>query len=208
MNDQNGTEKVKRIIQRLLLAVAVILVSPLILMSKLSSLFGSNEFFTTGGCLLALLPGRFGSIMRLAYYRATLESVSYNVAIGFGSYFSRRDVVLGRNVSIGAYCILGDVTLNDRVLLASRVSIPSGKRQHSMRYDNDNPSDETIFDHVTIGCDSWIGEGAIIMADIGERCIVSAGSVVTRAMPSNRVIAGNPARVLPETSASTSNSKL
>lgn len=190
--------KLKLIIKRVVLAVAYIPVLPLILLSSLGSVCGSNGFFNACASFLALLPGKTGSYLRLAYYRGMLESISQDVIIGFGSYFSRRGAVIGRNVAIGAYCILGDVTLGDRVLLASRVSILSGKRQHVQRFDTENPSEITIFDHVTIGSDCWIGEGAIIMADVGERCIVSAGSIVTRDMPSNRIIAGNPARVLQE----------
>lgn len=191
--------KLKLIIKRMVLAVAYIPVLPLILLSRLVSACGSDGFFNACVTFLALLPGLTGSYLRLAYYRGTLESVSQDVCIGFGSYFSRRGAVIGRYVGIGAYCVLGDVTLGDRVLLASRVSITSGKQQHAQRFDADNPSEEMIFDHVTIGRDCWIGEGAIIMANVGERCIVSAGSVVTRDMPSNRIIAGNPARVLQET---------
>lgn len=190
--------KLKLIIKRLVLAVAYIPVLPLILVSRLESACGRDGFFNASACFLALFPGKTGSYLRIAYYRGTLESVSSDVFIAFGSYFSRRGAVVGKYVSIGAYCILGDVILEDRVLLASRVSVTSGKRQHALRYDNDNPSDEMTFDRVTIGRDSWVGEGAIIMADVGERCIVSAGSVVTRDMPANRIISGNPARIVPE----------
>jgi acetyltransferase-like isoleucine patch superfamily enzyme len=43
-----------------------------------------------------------------------------------------------------------------------------------------------------------IGSGAIILANttIGENAIVGAGSVVTRDVPANAVVAGNPAKVL------------
>jgi len=191
-------EKLKLIMKRMVLAVAFIIVLPLILVSRLRSACGSDEFFNACACFLALFPGKTGSYLRVAYYRGTLASISSDVYIAFGSYFSRRGAMIGKNVSIGAYCILGDVTLKDRVLLASHVSITSGKRQHAQRFDADNPSEDMTFDHVTIGSECWLGEGAIIMAAVGDRCIVSAGSVVTRDMPSNRIIAGNPARVLQE----------
>lgn len=43
-----------------------------------------------------------------------------------------------------------------------------------------------------------VGSGATILCDlsIGENAIVGAGSVVTRDVPANAIVAGNPARVL------------
>ena len=43
-----------------------------------------------------------------------------------------------------------------------------------------------------------IGSGATILANvmIGENAIVGAGSVVTKDVPANAIVAGNPAKVL------------
>lgn len=188
----------KRITKRLVLTIAFFPALPFIAIARMGSACGNDDFFSAFASLFALLPGKTGSYLRLAYYRGTLLAASADVFIGFGSYFSRRGAVVGKSVNIGSYCILGLVTLGDRVLVASRVSIPSGRRQHALRYDEASPSETLTFDRITIGNECWIGEGSIIMADLGDRCIVSAGSVVTRAMPAGRLIAGNPARVLPE----------
>lgn len=49
---------------------------------------------------------------------------------------------------------------------------------------------------VTVGDYSFIGAGAIILpgVNIGKNVIVGAGSVVTKNIPDNCVVAGNPAR--------------
>ena len=53
---------------------------------------------------------------------------------------------------------------------------------------------------VEIGSDVWVGGGAIICpgVTIGSRCVIGAGSVVTRDLPAGVFAAGNPCRVLRE----------
>lgn len=53
---------------------------------------------------------------------------------------------------------------------------------------------------VTIGNSVWIGGGATILpgVKIGNNCVIGAGSVVTRDVPDNTVVAGNPARKIKE----------
>lgn len=53
---------------------------------------------------------------------------------------------------------------------------------------------------VHIGSDVWIGGGALILAGvtIGCRCVIGAGSVVTRDIPEGVFAAGNPCRVIRE----------
>ena len=51
---------------------------------------------------------------------------------------------------------------------------------------------------VTIGNNVWIGGSVTILAGvtIGDNCTIGAGSVVTRDIPANSVVVGNPARVV------------
>jgi maltose O-acetyltransferase len=46
----------------------------------------------------------------------------------------------------------------------------------------------------------WLGGGAILLPGvrIGRNAVVGAGAVVSRSVPANRVVAGNPARVIRE----------
>ena len=51
---------------------------------------------------------------------------------------------------------------------------------------------------IAIGEDVWVGGGAIICpgVTIGDRCVIGAGSVVTRDIPSDTFAAGNPCKVI------------
>ena len=46
----------------------------------------------------------------------------------------------------------------------------------------------------------WIGGGAILLpgVTIGRNAVVGAGAVVSRSVPANTLVAGNPARVIRE----------
>lgn len=50
---------------------------------------------------------------------------------------------------------------------------------------------------ISIGDDCWFGAGAMVMpgVTVGDRCVVAAGSVVTRDVPSDSLVAGVPAEV-------------
>jgi len=51
---------------------------------------------------------------------------------------------------------------------------------------------------VEIGENSWLGNGTILLADVGARCIVGAGTVVTKPLPDGVIAVGNPARIVAE----------
>lgn len=51
---------------------------------------------------------------------------------------------------------------------------------------------------ITIGEDVWLGGGVTVLGgvNIGDRCVVGAGSVVTRDLPADSIAVGSPARVV------------
>src|SRR5262249_7240020 len=100
-------------------------------------------------------------------------------------------------VYIGPYCVLGAVTLEDDVLLGSQVSVMNGAAQHGIdRLDIPIRDQPGTWPRVTVGCDSWIGDRAVVQADVGQHCVVGAGAVVTKPIPDYAIAAGVPARVL------------
>ena len=186
---------VRRVLKALVFGVAWVLVSPLILLTWLESLLTrSEQVFLFCSQLLALAPGWPGVQLRGAFYCATLQDCNWRTHVGFGSVFTHRGAKLAAHVSMGAYCVIGHVDLGPGVMMGSRVSIPSGKRQH---FDEAGGiTAEARYDTVSVGAGCWIGEGAILLAEVGAGCIVSAGAVVVKPMPARSVIGGNPAQVL------------
>ncbi|MGH8209568.1 MAG: acyltransferase [Steroidobacteraceae bacterium] len=187
----------KRLLKAIVFGVCLIADLPLILAAGLERLWGGERIFVFCSQLLSLVPGLPGACLRAAFYCVTLESCSWETHVGFGSIFSHRSVTLGARSSMGSYCVIGHARIGESVMMGSRVSIPSGKRQH-LDESGRLSSSRTTFDAVRIGGGTWVGEGAIVMADVGAHCIVSAGAVVTRKMPDACLIGGNPASVLRE----------
>jgi len=48
---------------------------------------------------------------------------------------------------------------------------------------------------VVIGQDAWIGDRAVVTANIGRHAVVGAAAVVTKPVPDFAIVVGNPARI-------------
>lgn len=179
-----------------IVGVLCLLTWPLSLPSRIAHrYFGRESLFDFSAKLLSLVPGKVGQYLRTSFYVVTLRRCPADLAMAFGSFFSRPSAQVGRSVVIMSYSIIGYAKLGDGVLIASRVSVLSGKHHHRTEKGGSMVRD-SHFEEVSIGSGSWIGEGAIVMASIGEHCVVSAGSVVTKPAPDRIVAVGNPARFL------------
>lgn len=144
-----------------------------------------------------MIPGLPGDYLRVAYYALTLRRCALYSRVSFGSFFAQSSSTVGVGVYVGAYCVLGSCSLGERTQIASHVQILSGRHQHGRTADGRIlGADEKNFKSVVIGEDCWIGASAIVMANVGPRTTVGAGTVVTRPLPAGVVAVGNPARVL------------
>lgn len=184
----------KTLLKKVLNILFSVFVSPIIFMNKL---IATDAMFTASAQLISLWPGKSGSYARRCLYRYIMQHCSLNCFIGFGTLFSQKNTELYDGVYIGPQCNIGSCVIGKDTLLGSGVHILSGKNQHSFT-DLDTPIQQQggHFAKVHIGEDSWLGNGAIVMANVGKKCIVAAGSVVTKDVPDYSIVAGNPAVII------------
>lgn len=163
-------------------------------------LSSSDRVFLSWGQFCAILPGLPGAYLRKCFYCLTLQHCASDCSIGFLSLITSRETAIEQGVYIGPMSVIGVATLGRGTLIGTRVGIMNGGEQHPRRPNGAlAPFDRTSVVRTHIGVDSWIGEAAIIMADVGARCTVGAGSVVHRPISDDCVVAGNPARFIRHT---------
>ena len=175
-----------------------ILVLPLVAVVKLMQVFlKGDQPFQLGAHTVSLIPGIVGNYFRKEYYRLTLARCGSDVCIEFGTIINQATVELGRRVYIGLRCSIGECIIQDDAIIGSNVDIISGKNQHNFdRTDMVIREQGGKLKKIVIGADTWIGNSAVIMADISEKSIVGAASVVVDDVHPYSIVAGNPARLI------------
>lgn len=149
------------------------------------------------------------------YYGSKKEDIEIgsNVMLyGLIASSNHGKVRMGKYSKIGTNCVLRSVELieiGDFTAISNNVII-SDNNSHSV-----NPYDRLIktqtkhlseerswkySDHspIIIGKNCWIGENVRICkgVTIGDNAVVAADSVVTKSVPANSIVAGNPAKVV------------
>jgi acetyltransferase-like isoleucine patch superfamily enzyme len=177
-----------------------ILVIPFVILARLEEAFlpkKSELLFNMCTHIMAMLPGIPGVFLRRAFYSLTLKKCSSHCHIGFGTIISHRCTTIEKHAYIGNYALIGSANIGEHCLIGSRASILSGEALHVLDENGMwTPYSADLLAKVNISKNVWIGEGAIISADIGESCMVGAGSVVTSNIKSNLMVTGNPARFI------------
>lgn len=107
------------------------------------------------------------------------------------------EIRVGRNAFVNQNCTfydLGGLDIADDVMIGPNVSIITA----SHPVEPSQRRSVTIGKPIVIERNVWIAAAATIIGGVtvGENSVVAAGSVVTRSVPPNTLVGGNPARVI------------
>jgi acetyltransferase-like isoleucine patch superfamily enzyme len=113
-------------------------------------------------------------------------------------------IIIGENVNMNTDChisCIDKIIIGDNVLMASRIYISDHSHgQVTSSSLSLPPAKRPLFSKgpVIIEKNVWIGEGVCILPNvtIGENSIIGANAVVTKSVPANSVVGGNPAKII------------
>ena len=136
--------------------------------------------------------------IRALFEELTGKNIETNFTLIPPFYTSGGDEIrVGQNVFINQNCTfydLGGIDIADNVLIGPNVNIITS----SHPLEPSQRRSATIGRPIVIEQGVWIASAATILGGvtIGENSVVAAGAVVTRDVPPNTLVGGNPAKVI------------
>jgi acetyltransferase-like isoleucine patch superfamily enzyme len=112
----------------------------------------------------------------------------------------QKNARVGKNCKISSHTFICEgVSIDDNVFVGHGVTFINDSYPRATTANGQLQTDKDwTVEPTVVQRGASIGSGATILANvtIGENAVVGAGSVVTRDVPANTIVAGNPARLL------------
>jgi len=163
-------------------------------------LFRSQCAAVGSGLLIDRLPAIGGRGTIILGDNVRLAGV---ISFGFlNRWIEAPELVIGDQTFIGHGCAISvgsSVRIGKHCLLAGCVSVSDyDGHPTDAALRRTSPAPRESIKPVVIGDDVWIGAGSRILkgVSIGDRSIVAAGAIVTKPVPPDVIVAGNPARIV------------
>jgi len=112
----------------------------------------------------------------------------------------QKNAYIGKRCKISSHTFICEgVTVEDNVFIGHGVTFVNDSYPRATTGDGSlQTQDDWTVEKTVVKQGASVGSGATILSKvtIGENAIVGAGSVVTKDVPANSIVAGNPAKVL------------
>jgi len=128
----------------------------------------------------------------------------YGCSVGDGTKVGafvevQKNAFIGKNCKISSHTFICEgVTIEDNVFVGHNVALINDSFPRATTGDGKLQTEaDWKVEPTLVKKGASIGSGSTILANvtIGENAIIGAGSVVTKDVPANTIVAGNPARV-------------
>ncbi len=167
------------------------------------------DFFLFGNLINFIYPEYFRPKFGYQSYRKIFfqyfipqKLFRLNPNVNWPVHFTSK-VICPEKIEKGIICDPGDnygnyIQANNGIQFGSNIEIGPGVKIISANHEPQNYSKSKSGKPIIIGNHVWIGANVVILPEvnIGNNVIIGAGSVVTKDIPSDVIVAGNPCKVI------------
>lgn len=167
---------------------------------KASTSNGGSTFSPANNYLCVAPDVKLGKNVKLAKF-VNLYGCEIGDNTKIGAFVEiQKNARVGRNCKISSHSFICEgVSIEDGAFIGHSVTFINDSYPRAVREDGELQTEQDwVLERTIVKRRASIGSGSTVLSNvvIGENAIVGAGSVVTKDVPANAIVAGNPARIL------------